>query len=269
MHILRLGPLFAVSLLSFGTAIHAQSPTPASRDAQAVALLNQAFTSMTVGTVVNDATLMVNVTRTSGSDEQTGTGTLSVLGNTLAKSDLQLSGGERQQVIDQSGAMPVGSWSNPDGVVHSTAPWNCWTPAAWFLPVALISNVLNTPSIAVSYVGTEVRNGQAVAHVRVWQQVNSDPPDQTGTIIAGLSTADLFLSTASNLPSALDFAAHPDNHSNANLSIEVRFNNYQKFNGVAIPSDIQAYVNNSLFLDLQTQSAKFNSGLTRLDFNLP
>lgn len=270
MHILRLGPFFAFSLLLSVTTIQAQqTTTPAPRDAQAITTLSQALAAMTGGTAISDATLTVNVTRTSGSDEQTGTGTLSELGNNLAKTSLQLSDGEHEQVINQSGATPVGSWSNPDGVVHSMAAWNCWTPAAWFLPTALISNILNSPSIAVSYIGTLVENGQTVVDIRFWQQVNSvDPSDQTGAVIASLSTADLFLNTTSGLPTALDFTTHADSNSNVNISTEIQFNNYQTFNNVTVPSDIQQYINNSLLLDMQMQSATFNSGLTPSSFTI-
>jgi hypothetical protein len=271
MRVVRLGLVLAFTLLFSFMTVQAQqssTPPPVPRDAQAISALTQALASMTGASVINDATLTVNATRTSGSDQETGTGTLSVLGNAVAKTDLQLSDGERQQVLNQSGAMPVGSWSNPDGVVHTTAAWNCWTPAAWFFPAALVSNILNTPSVAVSYMGTVVINDQSVVDVRFWQQVNSEPPDQTGTVIADLSTADLYLSTTSGQPTGLSFTAHSDTSSNVNLSIQIQFNNYQKFNGVAIPSDIQEYINNSLLLDLQTQSAAFNSGLTISDFTL-
>lgn len=264
--VLLLFPLLLISAVS--NAQQAPAPAPP-RDAQAITALTQALVAMTGGTTINDATLTVSVTRTSGSDEQTGTGTVSELGNNLAKTDLQLSDGEHRQVIDQSGTTPVGSWSNPDGAVHPAAPWNCWTPPAWFLPTALISNILNTPSVAVSYVGTGVKNGQTVVHIRFGQQVISDDPsDQTGALIAGLSTADLFLNTTSGLPTALDFTTHSDTNSNVNISTEIQFSNYQKLNNVTVPGDIQQYINNSLFLDMKTQTANFNSGLTSSNFSM-
>src|SRR3989441_7814631 len=96
-----------------------------------------------------------------GSDEETGTATL------LAKAGesritLTLTGGQRAEVRNNSGGLPQGSWSGPDGVWHAMALHNCWTHAAWFFPGLSLQAALNDPQVAIAYAGQEDLDGRAV-----------------------------------------------------------------------------------------------------------
>lgn len=79
---------------------------------------------------------------------------------------------------------------------------------------------------------------------------------------------DLFLNSTTLLPVALSFAAHPDNNALLDIPVQVQFSNYQNVGGVQIPFHIQKFLNYSLSLDLQVQSAVLNSGLSANSFGV-
>jgi hypothetical protein len=45
------------------------------------------------------------------------------------------------------------------------------------------------------------------------------------------------------------------------IPVAIQYSNYQTISGVTLPLHVQKYINNGLTLDLQIQSASFNSGL--------
>ena len=79
---------------------------------------------------------------------------------------------------------------------------------------------------------------------------------------------DFYLDPNSLLPVALDFNQHPDDNALIDLPVEIRFSGYQTMSGVAVPEQVQKYLNNTLILDLQLSNATFNSGLSTSVFAL-
>jgi len=248
----------AVSLLLFVPVLHAQSPTSSSP--QAVALAIQALSALVGTTTVTDATLTGTVIRTAGSDVDTGTVTLKVLGTSESRLDMSLSNGTRSEIRNSSSGSPQGFWVAPDSSVHLMANHNTLTYAAWFFPALSVLSQASNSSLLFTYIGQETRNGETVQHIRAAQNVSSSA-DPSG-LIQSLSTEDIYLDATSLLPVALIFNAHPDNNALANIPVEVDFSNYQVVNGVKIPFRVQQYFNGTLFLDVTVQSAVLNSGLT-------
>jgi len=73
---------------------------------------------------------------------------------------------------------------------------------------------------------------------------------------------DVYLASTTQLPYSLVFNNHPDNNMLLDISTEIRYSNYQTIGGAQIPMHVQKFINNSLALDLQFQSAVLNSGLS-------
>jgi hypothetical protein len=197
---------------------------------QAVTLAAQAMTALTGTTQVNDITLNGTVTRTAGSDVESGTVVLEALGGPYSRMDLTLSTGTRHEVRNLSSvSIPQGYWVGPDAASRPLSLHNCMTDAAWFAPVLSVLSQLSNPNLIVSYVGQETRAGVTVQHLHFAFQ--SPSPDPTG-ILQGLSAEEVYLNASTFLPVAIAFNTHPDNDAATNLAVEIDFSSYQSVGGV-------------------------------------
>jgi hypothetical protein len=253
--------LFLTALVS--SPIKAQTTTPA-RDPQAVTLIASSLKALTGGVAVNDVTLQASATYVAGSDEESGTATLTASGNRQSLVQLNLSGGTRQEIRDG----PAGAWSGPDGTAHSMAIHNCWTDASWFFPALTLEAIAADPQTAVSYLGPDSSKGRPLLHL----QVTRVPPGQSAdltALIQRLSRMDIYLDPQSFLPLILDFNTHPDADAGTNIPVEIQFGSFQKNNGALVPFRIQKYLQGSLLLDLVVTNVSINSGVSSSVFTLP
>jgi hypothetical protein len=246
----------------FGRQATTQS---ASSSPQAVTLLQNSLTALTAGGSLTDITLSGTARLIAGSDDETGTGILKALASGASRSDLALPSGPRSEVCNLVTAPAAGVWSGPDGVGHAISSFNILSEPAWFFPAFAISRRLTSSNFVASYIGPETHNGQAVIHISVSQtQASPDPPG--GPTFAHLTQVDFFLDSSTLLPDAITFNAHPDRNALVDIPMEIDFSNYTAVNGVQVPFHIQKFLNNSLILDFQIQTATPNSGLTASTF---
>jgi hypothetical protein len=258
MTLKRLAFLFCI--LVFAASTYAQT----TQDPQALALATQAMAAMAGMARVNDVTLIGTATRTAGSDIENGNITLKALGTAYSRYDLNATGGTRSDVrnLTSSGA-PQGYWTGPDGSTHAQSMHNCATDSAWFAPHLSILSQLSNPNLVVSYVGRETKAGVAVQHLHfAVQHASVDPKG----LFQSLSSEDVYLDAVSLLPVAIAFNTHPDNDAGRNIPVEIQFSNYRSVSGAQIPFHVQKFLNGTLFLDLDVQSAVLNSGLQPSDF---
>jgi hypothetical protein len=238
-----------ITLTSFASTNQA----PAS-DPQALAYAAQSFAAMTGGTTVNDVTLTGSVTWI-GSD--TGTATLMALGTGESRMDLALTGGTRTEIRDAQTGPSLGQWIAPDNSSGSFAAQNCWTDAVWFFPA--LGSLASSPSVVLSYIGQETRNGGTVQHLQSYVYIAGQFPSPTPQ---QLSTMDFYLDATTFLPVATVYNAHPDNDATMNLLVEVDFSNYQTVSGVVVPMHIQKYQQGNLMVDAVLSGASVNTGLS-------
>ncbi len=256
--------LAAILLHSLAAAAQVTTPTAppvATRDAQAIALAATSLKALTGGTTLSDLTLQGNATYISGSDEEMGPATLLASGNSMSRTVLSLTDGQRVEIRNG----PAGDWIGTDSVEHPMATHNCWPDADWFYPGLSFQALSTDAGLGIAYVGVESKNGLAVQHVRLFRIIAGQTADTT-TLIQGLSAVDLYLDAASYFPLFLDFNLHPDDDLNLNIPVEVQFSNYQAGGGIEVPTHVQKYVNGSLQLDLAISAASVNSGLPPADF---
>ncbi len=246
-----------------------QLPPPAkASDPSATALLSKSLAALTGNASVSDVTLSGTARRVAGSDDETGTGIFKALASGAGRSDLSLSLGQRSEVVNFTGTNPTGAWSGPDRISHAMSYHNLLTEPAWFFPAFAIARRLSNSAYVATYVGHESHNGQAVEHVSV-SQTPPSPDDPPTVSFEHLSQVDFYLDSSTLLPAAVAFSIHPDNNALLDLPIEIRFSDYRATGGSQIPFHVQKFLNNSLLLDFQAQSATINSGLSTTDFNLP
>jgi hypothetical protein len=255
----------AFALLYWAAVSHAiAAPQAAVRDPQALSVISSSLKALTGSVTVTDVILQTTATYVAGSDEETGTATLTASGNQESLVQLYLSGGTRQEIRNG----PAGAWIGPDGTVHSMATNNCWTDASWFFPVLTLEAVAANPQESVSYLGPDSSKGATLLHVRVASALSGQDATLTA-LIASLSTMDIYFDPQSFLPLALDFTVQPDAGITTYIPVEIRFGNFQNINGALVPLQIQKYFQGTLLLNLVVSSAAIDSGVPASDFILP
>jgi hypothetical protein len=236
----------------------AQSTAPTS-DLQAVAYAAQSMAAMTGGAGVRDVTLSANITRSAGSDSETGSATLVAKGFGESRIDLSLSSGVQSEVRNGNS----GSWVGPDGAVHPIALHNCLTDTSWFFPaLGSLGAAATKPNLVLTYVGSEMFQQASLQHLQAYTY------DTSLTDVQSLSAMDFYLDSQSLLPAFVAFNEHPDNDETINISVRIELSDYRSVGGAMIPFHIQRYVNHVLALDVQLTSATVSSGIPDSDFNL-
>jgi hypothetical protein len=243
--------------------IKAQTTTPA-RDPQALTLIASSLKALTGGVSVSDVVLQASAAYVAGSDEESGTATLTASGNRQSLVQLNLSGGPRQEIRNG----PAGAWSGPDGTAHSMASHNCLTDAPWFFPALILEALQADSTLGVAYLGPVQWNGLATIHLQFFHIVPGQTPAMTAQI-QSLSAVDLYLDPKSLLPLALGFNTHPDTDASTKVPVEVQFGNFQNNNGALVPFHVQKYLQGTLTLDLFVTSVAINPGVPASVFTLP
>jgi hypothetical protein len=254
---------FFLLVVLLGVPARAQTPAPA-RDPNGVALAGRALQAITGGTALTDITLQAAATYIAGSDQETGSATLIASGNQQSRVTLNLTNGQRQEV--RSGIL--GAWVGADGTAHATAAHNCFLDADWFFPALSLAALASDPTLLIALVGQEVHTGQPVYHLTLFHYPSGQSPDGIA-LVEQVSSMDLYLDTGSLMPVALDFNLHPDKDANVSIPTEIRFGAYQSFNGTLVPTRIQMYLQNALFLDLKVTNVAVNSGVPPTLFAMP
>jgi hypothetical protein len=240
------------------------APQTVARDPQALNLIASSLKALTGGVAASDVILQASAAYVAGSDEESGTATLTARGNQQSLVQLNLSGGPRQEIRNG----PAGAWSGPDATAHSTATHNCWTDASWFFPALTLEAIANNPQTNVSYLGTDTSKGRPLLHVQATRVPPGQMADVTALILR-LAAMDVYFDPQSLLPVVLDFNAHPDADAGTNLPIEIQFSNFQSISGGLVPFRIQKYLQGSLLLDLVVTNVSINSGVPQGVFTLP
>lgn len=256
------------SICVFEGLAYGQQPPASSvaKDPQALALAQASMAALINAAQVNDITLVGTATRYAGSDVQNGSVALTAYGTYDSRLDLNLSGGAQSEVRTFPTTGPAGATIESDGSTHPMAQHNCQTDAVWFFPALSALSQIANPYMSVTYVGAEIFQGASVQHVRVFRQSPLLSADGNSSL-AKLSAIDFYLDRSSALPIFEVFNGHPFPDAGADIVVEIAFSNYKIFSGVQIPTKITKYINGSLFLDIELQSATLNSGLTDSNFS--
>jgi len=249
--------ILSVSLVAQQTA----APPP-------TALLPRALAAMTRGAAVSDVTLTGTARRIAGSDDETGAATLKALPTGESRIDLNFPSGVRSEVVGNSDKGPTGKWTAPDGSSHAMAQHNLHSGSNWFFVPFALSSALSDKEAVVSHRGQESFDGVAVEHLSISRQFASLPAGDATTLLQRLSQTEVYLDSSTLLPVALTFNIHPDNNALLDIPVTIRYSNYQASGSAQIPFHIQKFVNNTLALDIQLQSATFNTGLSHSDFSV-
>lgn len=192
-----------------------------------------------------------------GATQDSGTFTATCGAGGTSTLSLQLSAGSRIESRQITNFIPTGSWTDSQGVVHAMAAHNLYSPSSWFCPGVALEDILSASALTIEFIGNEQKNGTTLSHFTVLSP-------RTGTtiqdaLLVHLSQFEIFLDPLTLRPACIDFNDHPDNNSSIDIQIEIRFDQYTNVNGVWTPFSVQKYINSTLALSLQIQSASIAS----------
>jgi hypothetical protein len=207
--------------LSFLTVPAWTQPSTAP-DSQAQNTLQRSFGSLVGSASIKDVTLVGNVRRIAGSDDETGSVTLKALATGEARMDSTFPSGQRSEIRVELQGGPAENWIGPDGTLHEASQHNCWTDAIWFFP-AFLSAYGGSANVQTIYVGTETRNGESVLHLRNTKVVPGNSAGNPSAFVAQLSQTEIYLDSQSFLPVAITFNIHPDTNGSSNITVEIRY----------------------------------------------
>lgn len=253
----------ALMFCSLGARRALATPQTVARDPQALTLVASALKALTGGVAVNDVVLQGTAAYVAGSDEESGTASLTARNKQESLVRLSLNAGPRQEI--RNGI--AGAWSGPDGTAYCMATHNCWADASWFFPALTLEAISADPQLAVSYLGPDTSKGRALLHLQVARVLAGQSAAPTADVLR-LSVMDLYFDPQSDLPLVLDFNVHPDRDPNTNIPVEIQFGNFQSISGGLVPFRIQKYLQGTLTLDLTVTSVLLNSGVPGSEFAL-
>ncbi len=188
-----------------------------------------------------------------GSTDDIGTFTASCNALVGSQLTLRMSQSSRTEVRQPVNAAPNGYWTDDKGTSHTIVPHNLYSPQSWFCPAIALRQILLSASLALQFQGTEEKNNVTLEHFVIKNvPAGASAQDQ---LIAHLSQIDLFLDPQTFRPVVLDFNTHPDGNAAIDIPIEIRYSAYTNVQGAWIPFRVEQYINSSLALTLQLQSA--------------
>ena len=263
---MRVARLILCVFISLLLSISLAAQQTATSSPQALAFLQSSLRAIGGSQTLTDVTLSGAARRVVGSYDESGSVTVKALATGAMRLDFTLPSGDLSEVRATSNGLPAGDWSGPDGVNHSIASHNLSTDWGWF-PAFTLSNIISSANTLLIYVGQETRNGHTVQHLSVKQQFPGQKGN-TAVLLQHLSQMDIYLDASTALPVSLVYNTHPDNDAGMDLPVEIDFSDYRAINGAQIPFHVQKFLNNSLLLDLQFESASLNTGLAASTFTV-
>jgi hypothetical protein len=253
---MRVIPLLAAIFLYSAQSSSQQTPAPAQRDPQALAVLQSSIVSM--GVLPRDSTASGTVTIVEGSSTSSGTIQIQTRGLDQTSEQLQLPSISRVVVYSKGeAAETIGTQTQ---YLQAELAVTSQCPA---FPLPLLVAALNNPDTALQYVGLESENGLPVHHLRYWNSFASHTKLQ---FLADFTTTDLWINANTGRPQLLSYFRRAGRASEPRTTVDVYFSSYQNVGGIAYPFLVQKSLNGSSWMTITITNVAFNTGLTDSSF---
>jgi hypothetical protein len=261
---LILSAFFAVSILAQQTSTSATQPTQ--RDAQALTILSQVVNAaggLQVLSAIQDFTASGTVIYNWADSPVQGNVTLKGRGLGQFRLDSALPDGTRTWLVNSGTA----TQKSADGTISPLPFPFTFKPSAAFLPLALLVAALQDNSWNISYVGIVTTEGKEFQDIRL-QKVFAGESDPSGFKSRATQT-DFLIDPTTYLITGVQDRAYRNDGDPGESPHEMKFANYQRVNGIAVPFSITELISGQQTVAVQLTQVAFNSGLTDSDFMLP
>lgn len=257
----RFGPWIP---LLFAFLFPSTSPPPqatqtVTRDAQALAILQQAVSAM--GTPPTDSLATGEVTVTAGSSTETGS--IEILTRGVEQTlERRITPSATSEFVYSAGLASASDGQTRKG---SSLEW-AQTAQSTVFPLPLLAGGLQNPDIAFAYVGQDTVEGTLASHIQFWNTFASNPQRQA---LASLPRRDVWISTTTGLPLRISFTEQDGRGWTVpKTRIETTYEKYQAVSGVMYPLLIDETLNGSQWLTITITNVALNTGLSDSNFPL-
>jgi len=241
-------------LLLLSSAISLAQQPPVTKDANAVAIIQQSLAAMGGGQSFVDVQATGTTTLYGDSGSVSYPITLQATGTANVRSALTKPSGLHVYVTD-------GQATCADGLLATAtadSQIDLFARRIDFVPALTILANYARPDIQVQYVRPDTLGSSTVDVVAL----SFLPPGLTPSPQAYAATQrSFFIDRATGFVLKIQFTTIADPLALTGLNTEVVFSNYQTFGGFAVPMDQATYINGNLGIDLALTSVAFNTGL--------
>jgi len=228
----------------------------------ASSFLARAQGAVSGGTAIQDAVLLGKVRRVAGSEDLAGTASLKATALGEMRLEMNFPSGPQSVVRTSTRTGLTGFWSGADGQEHAVPFQALKTDdAQWFFPGIMLARLSQMPGVALAET-LEKRHGSATEHLHIVQAADSRLPPYAVKLVEHADQIELFLDPITLLPTTVTFNTHPVHDLRRDVPVELRFSNYRSVNGALVPFRVQEYLNRTLVLDLEFETAQLNTGIT-------
>jgi hypothetical protein len=239
------------------SAYQAAAPSsPPASSAQAVAILQNSLAAFGIG-IPADSTATGTVTTVAGSLTENGNILILTRGMNQTLEQLQTPSGSTIVYSAGQAAQINGSVTQ---YLSAERALSCQSGA---FPLPLIAAALSNPDTIFQYIGLETLNGQSTGHIRAIDTYASQPNLQS---LADYSARDIWFNATSGLPARISFVRRDAGGASPGIAVDIFFSNYQNFQGVLYPMNIQESLNGTPWATITIQTVRFNTGLSDASF---
>lgn len=264
---------FALALLPIPIATQAQTQASATKDPQAVLILQQALTAAGGANAISaikdytgSGTLVFHQ-----SQNEALSGTVSVNGRwtNQFRIDETLPNGVRslafnQGHIERKHEDGTVSQFPPQGKIPSSDAFPWQTPMfaeSTAFPYLQLTAALNSPQFSIADRGLITLNGKSVHDVEITQLAPNN--QDRGSFFAKYHTSELFIDSVSfQIVMTQDMLPKDTVH-------QIWYSNYTPVSGVLVPFSIEEQMGGQQVRDIHLNQITFNNGLQDSNFNLP
>lgn len=243
-----------------------QSPTPVSKDPQAISLLTQSLNAvggLPAVSVVQDYTGTGIITYNWADQPVQAPATVQGMGIANFRVDSTLSNGVETWVCSgNSGAL-----ISPDGTSQPIPFYNLATAGSMSFPYMRIASTISDSTTNISYIGMVKIDGQQAYQIHFSMAVTGFLPASSLANLPGLGNFDFYVDPTSLLVTRLIETVRSDSNFNTTFTHELDFTNYQAAGGIQAPFTISETINGQTTWSITLSSLTFNSGLTVATFN--
>jgi hypothetical protein len=222
------------------------------------ALLAQLSQAISGGFPLKSVTLTGTAIWYGGNREDSGSATLTASAAGAATMQLSLATkGSWTESQSDFGIHAACQWMGNDGAAHEGDRLNCFRPVNWFLPSISLQPTLFPAGVGAADLGTSIVGIDTYRHLQT-QAVLAEMPSKLLLRSVQASTTDVGMDPNTLLPRVLRYQVHPDDGGLVEMTVEIRYSDYHKVDGVEIPFMIERYINGSLQLEIHLSSAQIS-----------
>ncbi len=241
------------------------SPPPVQKDAQGLAIAQQAITAMSGPQLL------------AGLQDSVSTGTLTLAGPSAksipivlktqgtrkVRSELQAAEGTRVRILNDGRAAAL----RPDGSVKWLSIENTLAGRVSHIPALSLLAEVADANVGVEYVGPGAVNRQPVAVVGLSFTPYSDAKQAADFL--ELTRCLFFVDTGSGTIAKIEYTHYAEGHRRTKWKEEVFLSDYRSVGGVLVPFKQITLMDGKLESALEFSSVQFNVGLSETEFALP